>query len=136
MLKVMGWFLSESMSVPARWWSRSSATTRRAANGGFPNTTAGAARISRAGSRYLRSALFMPALVATRHDPNIRAFYQKLVDRGKTKMQAIVAVMRMLSMLFTACCAPILTSWEKNSMSSLLTFEGVSNDARDKLPPT
>ena len=53
-------------------------------------------RISRAGNRYLRSALFMPALVATRHDPNIRAFYQKLVDHGKTKMQAIVAVMRKL----------------------------------------
>ena len=54
------------------------------------------ARISRAGNRYLRSALFMPALVATQHDPHIRAFYQKLVDRGKTKMQAIVAVMRKL----------------------------------------
>jgi transposase len=54
------------------------------------------ARISRAGNRYLRAALFMPALVATQHDPNIRAFYQKLVDRGKTKMQAIVAVMRKL----------------------------------------
>jgi len=53
-------------------------------------------RISRAGNRYLRSALFMPALVATQHDPNIRAFYQKLVDHGKTKMQAIVAVMRKL----------------------------------------
>jgi transposase len=53
-------------------------------------------RISRAGTRYLRSALFMPALVATQHDPNIRAFYQKLVDHGKTKMQAIVAVMRKL----------------------------------------
>jgi transposase len=38
----------------------------------------------------------MPALVATQHDPNIRAFYQKLVNRGKTKMQAIVAVMRKL----------------------------------------
>ena len=54
------------------------------------------ARISRAGNRYLRAALFMPALVATQHDPNIRAFYHKLVDRGKTKMQAIVAVMRKL----------------------------------------
>ena len=53
-------------------------------------------RISRAGNRYLRSALFMPALVATQHDPNIRAFYQKLVDHGRTKMQAIVAVMRKL----------------------------------------
>jgi transposase len=55
------------------------------------------ARISLAGNRYLRAALFMPALVATQHDPHIPAFYQKLVDRGKTnKMQAIVAVMRKL----------------------------------------
>jgi transposase len=54
------------------------------------------ARISRTGNPYLRSALFMPALVAARHDSHIRAFYQKLIDRGKTKMQAIVAVMRKL----------------------------------------
>ena len=38
----------------------------------------------------------MPALVATRRDANVKAFYDNLVAKGKTKMQAIVAVMRKL----------------------------------------
>jgi transposase len=54
------------------------------------------ARISRRGNKYLRAALYMPALVAIQRDPNVRAFYEHLVARGKTKMQAIVAVMRKL----------------------------------------
>jgi transposase len=53
-------------------------------------------RISKQGNRYLRAALYMPALVAIRHEPHIKAFYEKLLDRGKEKMQAIVAVMRKL----------------------------------------
>ena len=54
------------------------------------------ARISKAGNKYLRAALYMPALVAIQHEPNVAAFYDKLVARGKTKMQAIIAVMRKL----------------------------------------
>jgi len=53
-------------------------------------------RISRKGNPRLRHALFLPALVAVRHDPHVRAFYDQLVARGKTKMQANVAVMRKL----------------------------------------
>jgi transposase len=53
-------------------------------------------RISKAGNRHLRRALFMPALVAVRFDPHLRAYYQHLLDRGKLKMQALVAVMRKL----------------------------------------
>ena len=53
-------------------------------------------RISKRGSRYLRAALYMPALVAIRHEPNVKAFYEKLVAKGKEKRQAIVAVMRKL----------------------------------------
>ena len=53
-------------------------------------------RISKAGNRHLRRALYMPALVAVRHDPHLRAFYQHLLARGKAKMQALVAVMRKL----------------------------------------
>lgn len=52
------------------------------------------ARISKAGNAYIRSALYMPALSAVRFDPNAKAFYEALVARGKTKMQAQVAVMR------------------------------------------
>ena len=37
-----------------------------------------------------------PALVGVRHDPHLRAFYEHLVERGKTKLQALVAAMRKL----------------------------------------
>ena len=53
-------------------------------------------RISRGGSRHLRRALYMPALVALRREPHLRAFYQRLVCRGKARLQAVVAVMRKL----------------------------------------
>lgn len=53
-------------------------------------------RISKAGNKYLRAALYMPALVAIRYQPNIKQFYEKLVAAGKKKMQALVAVMRKL----------------------------------------
>jgi len=53
-------------------------------------------RISRHGNRHLRRALFMPALVAARHDPHFAAFYQNLLQRHKAKMQALIAVARKL----------------------------------------
>ena len=54
------------------------------------------ARISRQGNVHIRRALFMPALVAVQYEPHVKAFYEKLLGRGKTKMQANVAVMRKL----------------------------------------
>jgi len=54
------------------------------------------ARISRTGNAHIRRALFMPALVAVQWEPHIQAFYEHLLERGKTKMQANVAVMRKL----------------------------------------
>jgi transposase len=52
--------------------------------------------ISKQGNARLRRALYMPAQVAIQHEPNVRAFYEKLVGRGKKPMVAIVAVMRKL----------------------------------------
>jgi transposase len=43
-------------------------------------------RISRAGSRHLRRALYMPALVALRHDPYLGSFYQHLLKLGKARL--------------------------------------------------
>ena len=58
-------------------------------------------RISRAGNRHLRRVLYMPALVAVRHDPHLRAFYHALLARHKAKLQALVAVARkMLHAIF------------------------------------
>lgn len=51
-------------------------------------------RISRQGNRYLRRALFMPALTASRFDPYLKAFYMQLLARRKTKLQALTAVAR------------------------------------------
>ena len=45
---------------------------------------------------HIRRALFMPALVSVQWEPHIKAFYEHLLARGKTKMQANVAVMRKL----------------------------------------
>jgi len=53
-------------------------------------------RISKRGSAALRRILFMPALVASHHDPHVRTFYEQLLARGKKKLQALVAVMRKL----------------------------------------
>ncbi len=54
-------------------------------------------RISKAGNRYLRQALFMPALSASRHHRCVKAYFNHLVeDLGKKKMQAICAIMRKL----------------------------------------
>jgi transposase len=53
-------------------------------------------RISKLGNARLRQGLYMPALVALQHQPHLAAFYQKLLARGKAKMQAVVALMRKL----------------------------------------
>jgi transposase len=51
-------------------------------------------RISRRGNRHLRLALYMPALVASRFDPHMKAFYQQLKARHKASLQALVALQR------------------------------------------
>lgn len=53
-------------------------------------------RISKEGNVHVRRALYMPALVAARCDPHVGAFYGHLVEQGKPKMVALVAVMRKL----------------------------------------
>lgn len=53
-------------------------------------------RISKAGNRYIRAALFLPAFAAIRHDCYVRAFYERLIGRGKKPIQATIAVMRKL----------------------------------------
>ena len=54
-------------------------------------------RLSKAGNRYLRMALYMPALSAAHNDKYIHGYYRHLIeDRGLKKIQAICAVMRKL----------------------------------------
>ena len=53
-------------------------------------------RLSKAGSAKLRQKLYMGAVVAAQHNPDIRAQYRRLCQRGKAKMAAIGAAMRKL----------------------------------------
>lgn len=54
-------------------------------------------RLSKAGNRYLRGSLYMPALSASRHDEHVKGYYRHLIeDRGLKKIQAVCAVMRKL----------------------------------------
>lgn len=56
----------------------------------------GRPKLSKAGNPRLRAALYMVAVVATRLNPDVRAQYQRLLARGKSKMAALGAAMRKL----------------------------------------
>jgi transposase len=62
----------------------------------------GKSRIAKQGDRRLRKVLFMPALVAAYHNPILKIFYQRLLERGKPKMVALVAVMKKLLLMVRA----------------------------------
>jgi transposase len=50
----------------------------------------------------VRTALFMGALVAKRHNPVLKAFFDRLVAAGKPKMVALIAVARKLLTILNA----------------------------------
>jgi transposase len=54
------------------------------------------------GRAQIRQALYMPALVAMRYNPDLKAKYAQLVAAGKAPKQAIAAVMRKLIVLANA----------------------------------
>ena len=53
----------------------------------------------------VRAALYMATLVATRWNPTIRAFYQRLCAAGKPKKVALTACMRKLLTILNAMLA-------------------------------
>lgn len=54
------------------------------------------------GRTAVRTALFMGALVAARHNPTLRAFRDRLVAAGKPKLVAIIATARKLLIILNA----------------------------------
>jgi transposase len=60
-----------------------------------------------------RIALYMATLVATKFNPTIRTFYQRLINAGKPKKLAITACMRKLLIILNA----ILKNHIQNSVS-------------------
>jgi transposase len=78
------------------------------------DTVATKPRLSHMGSPRLRKALYMPALVALRHNPLVRALGQRLNAKGKTGKLVVAAAMRKLlrlifGVLKTGC--PFDTNW-------------------------
>lgn len=53
-------------------------------------------RISRLGSAHVRRLLYMPALSGLRYNPLLKAFFERLVARGKARKAALVACMAKL----------------------------------------
>ena len=89
--------LAELSSLPsdmtARQWVAYAGLDPRPMESGSPVKPR---RISKLGNRYLRDALYLPALVASQRDEHVNAYYVHLLDRGKKPKQAIVAIMRKL----------------------------------------
>ena len=59
-------------------------------------------RVIWGGRASVRAVLYMAALAASRHNPTIKAFYQKLLAAGKMKKVALVACMRKLLVVLNA----------------------------------
>ena len=78
---------------PKQWVAHAGLDPRAHESG---SSVRGRVRISKVGSVHLRRALYMPAVVAARTDPHVRAFYEELRGRGKQATVAHVAVMRKL----------------------------------------
>ena len=56
----------------------------------------GRSRLSKAGSGVVRAKLYMAAIVAVQHNPDIKKQYARLLRNGKSKMSALGAAMRKL----------------------------------------
>jgi len=56
----------------------------------------------RGGRSDVRSVFYMAVLSAKKHDPNIKAFYERLLKKGKKKKVAFVACMHKLLRILNA----------------------------------
>lgn len=73
----------------------------------------GKTKISKKGNSRIRQCLYMPALSATNHNDNIKALYQRVVERNSDiKRKGVVAGMRKLLIL-------IFVLWKKNEEYNL-----------------
>ena len=54
------------------------------------------------GRAQVRQGIYMAALVASRHNPMIKTFYENLLERGKPKKVALVACMRKMLVILNA----------------------------------
>ncbi len=79
----------------------------------------GKQRIS-GGRAHIRSALYMGAIVAMRHHPTIKAFYDRLVERGKSKKLALTACVRKMLDILNAMVRAN-QPWQNPDLSTSIT---------------
>ena len=70
----------------------------------------------------LRAVLYMAALVASRRNPIIAAFYQRLLNAGKAKKVALVACMRKLLTILNAMMRT-MTVWKSEIILRSVSVE-------------
>lgn len=64
-------------------------------------------RRTRGGQPEVRRLLSMAAVVAAKHDPKHRSFYERLLSQGKKPPVALIAIMRKLMVVCNAVMRPI-----------------------------
>ena len=69
------------------------------------------------GRAHVRTVLYMGTLVATRYNPRIKAFYERLLAAGKGKKVALTACMRKLLTILNAMLKH-RTSWQPQEVQS------------------
>jgi transposase len=62
-------------------------------------------RITKGGRHVVRTILFLAAMNAVRTSTYFKTFYQRLVQRGKKKMVALIAVMRKIIIMLNSMVA-------------------------------
>jgi len=67
----------------------------------------GKTRISKKGNRYIRNALYFPAMVACRYNENLKKTYLRIIEKKPSKMIGQIAIQRKLLLL-------IYTLWKKD----------------------
>jgi transposase len=53
-------------------------------------------KISKVGNARIRAGIYLPAMSAASHCPEVKALYDRLIAKGKPAFVAVVAVMRRL----------------------------------------
>lgn len=62
-------------------------------------TLKGRSTLSKIGPARVRAKIYMAAVVAKQHNPDVKALYERLKSNGKTHMQALGAAMRKLTQI-------------------------------------
>jgi transposase len=89
-IALMGELLLLPPGLPHREWVKFAGLEPKSFDSG--KSVHKKARLSKAGNRHIRPALYMPALSSKQHGPHAKAYFDHLVANGKKPLQAVCAV--------------------------------------------